>query len=440
MKGVTHMERTIKKVEFPAPKRLDVKRVAAYARVSTGKDAMLHSLSAQVSYYSDLMQRHSGWLYCGVYADEALTGTKDGRENFQRLLAACRNGEVDMVITKSISRFARNTVTLLQSIRELKELGVDVFFEEQNIYTMSADGELMLTILASYAQEESRSASENQKWRVRKGFERGELINWRFMFGYEISKNGVTINPEEAAIVRNIYRRFLEGESLSAIARHLTESGVKGTLNGSWTRTEQIRNILSNEKYTGNALLWKSFRNNHIEKKQRPNRGELPMFYAEGTHPAIIDDETFAAAQARLTEISARSEHWARPSRSAFSGLIVCGQCGQKYKRVKNHQYFAWNCSACQNHGKAACPGLQIREEVLRCAAAEALGLPEYDEAATQEQIASVVSGSDHVLTFSLKDGRIVPIEWRNPSRTESWTPEMKAEVSRRTKEQRRKQ
>ena len=160
------MERTIKQVIFPTPRPIEVTRVAAYARVSSGKDAMLHSLSAQVSYYSNLIQRHPGWLYCGVYADEALTGTKDSRENFQRLLAACRNGEVDKVITKSISRFARNTVTLLQSIRELKELGVDVFFEEQNIHTMSADGELMLTILASYAQEESRSASENQKWQA----------------------------------------------------------------------------------------------------------------------------------------------------------------------------------------------------------------------------------------------------------------------------------
>lgn len=192
------MERTIKRVEFVAPRRIDVLRVAAYARVSTGKDAMLHSLSAQVSYYSNLIQKHPGWLYCGVYADEALTGTKDNRDNFQRLLEACRAGEIDMVITKSISRFARNTVALLESIRELKELGVDVFFEEQNIHTMSSDGELMLTILASYAQEESRSASENQKWRVRKGFEKGELLNWRIVLGYDIGKDGIKAKFLEA--------------------------------------------------------------------------------------------------------------------------------------------------------------------------------------------------------------------------------------------------
>ena len=143
------MARTIQQISFPAPMRPSLKRVAAYARVSSGKDAMLHSLSSQVSYYSALIQKHTGWLYCGVYADEAFTGTKDGRDGFQSLLAECRAGNIDMVITKSISRFARNTVTLLETVRELKALGVDVYFEEQNIHTMSSDGELMMTILAS---------------------------------------------------------------------------------------------------------------------------------------------------------------------------------------------------------------------------------------------------------------------------------------------------
>ena len=167
------MERIVIQRHFPKASIPKLKRVAAYERVSCGKDAMLHSLSAQVSYYSDLIQNHSGWQYVGVYADEALTGTRDNRENFQRLLVDCRAGKIDMVITKSISRFARNTITLLETVRELKTMGVDVFFEEQNIHSLSADGELMLTILASYAQEESLSVSENQKWRVRHNFENG---------------------------------------------------------------------------------------------------------------------------------------------------------------------------------------------------------------------------------------------------------------------------
>lgn len=168
------MERIVEQVHSAIPLKAQRKRVAAYARVSSGKDAMLHSLSAQVSYYNDLIQSRSDWLYCGVYSDEAITGTKTERRGFQSLLADCRAGKLDMVIVKSISRLARNTVTLLETVRELKCLGVDVFFEEQNIHTMSADGELMLTILASYAQEESLSVSENQKWRVRKNFSEGK--------------------------------------------------------------------------------------------------------------------------------------------------------------------------------------------------------------------------------------------------------------------------
>ena len=181
------MERIVQRVgNIPAqPKAL---RVAAYARVSSGKDAMLHSLSAQVSYYSNLIQNHPGWLYCGVFADEALTGTKENRAKFQCLLTECRAGNIDLIITKSISRFARNTVVLLQTVRELKSLGVDVYFEEQNIHSMSADGELMLTILASYAQEESLSASENQKWRIKKNFEdgkpwSGQILGYRYENG-----------------------------------------------------------------------------------------------------------------------------------------------------------------------------------------------------------------------------------------------------------------
>ena len=202
------MTRKIEQVRFAesAPKK---KRVAAYARVSSGKDAMLHSLSAQVSYYSDYIQSN-GWEYAGVYADEAITGTKDKRDGFQKLLTECRNGNVDMVITKSISRFARNTVTLLTTVRELKELGVDVYFEEQNIHTTSADGELMLTILASYAQEESLSVSENMKWRIKKNFEDGKPWSG-FVLGYRCENGQYVVVPEEAEVVRRIYREYLEG-------------------------------------------------------------------------------------------------------------------------------------------------------------------------------------------------------------------------------------
>lgn len=311
------MERVIERVDFQIPMQPKALRVCAYARVSSGKDAMLHSLSAQVSYYNSLIQSHADWLYCGVFSDEAITGTKSQRDGFQRMLASCRAGEIDLVITKSISRFARNTVTLLQTVRELKSLGVDVFFEEQNIHTMSADGELMLTILASYAQEESLSASENQKWRIRKAFENGELANLRFLFGYNITANGIQVNEKEAAIVREIFTRFNGGESLSAISRDLNGRGCERTFGGTWC-ADRIRNLLSNEKYTGNALLQKQYRKNHIDKKLVPNRGELPMYYVAGSHEPIIDQAAFDTAQVRLNELSRQAEKREKPTRSTI--------------------------------------------------------------------------------------------------------------------------
>ena len=305
------------------PRLVAQKKVAAYARVSTGKDAMLHSLSSQVSYYSNLIQGHEGWIYAGVYSDEALTGTKESRDGFQKLLSDCRAGKVNMILTKSISRFARNTVTLLETVRELKAMEVDIFFEEQNIHTMSAEGELMLTILASYAQEESLSASENQKWRIRKGFENGELLNWRFLFGYCVSKDGIKIDEETAPVVREIFSRVIAGESFGAISRDLNRRGIPCTLGGKWC-AQRIRETVGNEKYTGNALLQKSYRNNHLEKKKRVNTGELPMFYAEGTHPAIIDNDTFNAAQAVLQRMQEAAKERPRPQKCEFTGKIYC--------------------------------------------------------------------------------------------------------------------
>lgn len=295
------MSRIVEQVNFNIPKPPKATRVAAYARVSSGKDSMLHSLSSQVSYYSEMIQSHPGWIYCGVYADEALTGTKEDRENFQCLLEQCRLGNIDMVITKSVSRFARNTVTTLETVRELKQIGIDIFFEEQNIHTKSADGELMLTILASYAQAESLSASENQKWRVQRAFENGELMNFRLMFGYSISKDGITINPSEAEIVREIFHRAIAGETLNSIAVDLNHRGVETTLGGKWTSI-RIRTMLENEKYTGNALLMKRYRNNHLGKKLIKNKGERQQYYAEETHEAIIDEDNFYESAETSTE------------------------------------------------------------------------------------------------------------------------------------------
>ncbi len=419
------MKRTVQQVDFMIPAQPKAKKVAAYARVSTGKDTMLHSLSAQVSHYSKIIQQHPGWLYCGVYADEALTGTKDTRADFQRLITDCRAGQIDLVITKSISRFARNTVTLLQTVRELKILGIDVFFEEQNIHTLSADGELMMTILASYAQEESLSASENMKWRIRKGFERGEMMGLRFLYGYTIKKGVVTINPAQAEIVREVFRRFNAGETMGSIAADLNERNIKGVRGGSWSQ-QRIRDVVTNEKYLGNALLQKTFVNNHLEKKQVKNRGELPQYYAEGTHDAIIDEATFAAAQERAALLQQAADERPRPTRSVFSGMIRCPKCGKNYKRGKHGDRVFWNCSTYLTKGAAVCKCSQIPEPLLYRAAAEALGLAEFDPDAFVSKITAVEACDDNTLVFYFKDGTQSVKRWQHRSRAESWTPEMK--------------
>lgn len=420
------------------PKLEQPKRVAAYARVSSGKDAMLHSLSSQVSYYSNLIQRHSGWLYVGVYSDEALTGTKENRDGFQRLLTDCRAGKVNMILTKSISRFARNTVTLLETVRELKAMEVDIFFEEQSIHTISAEGELMLTILASYAQEESLSASENQKWRVRKGFENGELLNWRFMFGYRISKNGIEIDPDTASIVREIFDRVVAGETFGTISRDLNKRGISGVLGGKWC-VQRIRDIVGNEKYTGCAMLQKHYRNNHLEKKKCVNTGELPMFYAEETHPAIIEKDTFEVAQAVLQRIREAANGRPRPQKSEFTGKIYCPFCGKNYKRNTSNGSVGWNCSTYLSQGKAYCHGKKIPETTLRTVCAKVLGLDEYSPSAFTAQIDRIEVPKDNHLRFIFKDGSTVNRVWTDRSRRESWTAEMRHAAAERTRRQRRK-
>lgn len=430
------MPRTVNRVPF-APKLERKKRVAAYARVSTGKDAMLHSLSSQVGYYSEFIQKQSDWEYAGVYADEALTGTKESRDEFQRLLNDCRTGRIDMILTKSISRFARNTVTLLKTVRELKSLGVDIFFEEQNIHTMSAEGELMLTILASYAQEESLSASENQKWRIRKGFENGELVNLRFLFGYCISKDGIEIDEDTAPIVREVFDRVIAGESFSAISRDLNARGSTCKLGGKWC-APRIRETVANEKYTGNAMLQKRYRNNHLEKKLLRNTGELPMFYAEGTHPAIIDMDTFEAAQVVLQKKAETTKNRQRPQKSEFTGKIHCPFCGKAYKRNTSKGSVGWNCSTYLSQGKAACHGKRIPEATLKAVCAEVLGTEEYIVGVFADAVERIEVPEDNHLRFIFKDGSVAERTWADRSRRESWTPEMRQAAAERTRQRRK--
>ena len=398
-----------------APKLEQRKRVAAYARVSSGKDAMLHSLSAQVSYYNNLIQNHSGWEYVGVYADEAKTGTKDSREDFQRLLADCRAGKVDMVITKSISRFARNTVTLLETVRELKAIGVDVYFEEQNIHSMSGDGELMLTILASYAQEESLSASENQKWRIKRNFENG--IPWRgYMYGYRMVNGRYEIVPEEADIVRRIFADHGDGKGYTAIARQLNDENIPSPMGKTWCASV-IRKLLSNYAYTGNLLLQTTYRENHITKKTLINKGERPMYHATETHDAIIDMPDFRSTQ---EEKARRADHFTKGPKGPnkvypFTGKLICAGCGKHYRRKITAGGPVWICPTFNTLGKAACPSKQIPEPILMDTAAEAMELDAFVAEALPNRLTAVRVENGNVLVFCFADGTeaVTLCRWR---------------------------
>ena len=400
------MQKSIRTIqaEPTLPKRL---RVAAYARVSCDKDTMLHSLAEQVSKYSRMIQSNTAWEYAGVYADEGITGTKEDRPEFQRLLADCRAGKIDMIITKSISRFARNTVTLLITVRELKLLGIDVFFEENKIHSLQAEGEVLLTILSSYAQAESFSASENTKWRIRKGFERGEVMNWRFMYGYNITKDSVEIDEAEAAVIREVFGRARDGESFRGICRDLNDRGIRGLLGGKWS-TAYLYQVLSNEKYAGNALLQKTFVNNHIDKKVVRNNGELPRVFVEGSHPPIIDQATFDAVQVIIARNKAKRAGKKPPEQCEITG---------------------WNCSTYMAEGKAKCHGKKIPDTTLRSLITELLGMPEYDAGTFSELIDSIYSYEGNRLVFAFRDGTVREATWKDRSRAESWTPEMKAKA-----------
>ena len=417
---------SVKQVLPAKAPELKTVRVAAYARVSSGKDAMLHSLSAQISGLRDFIQRRPGWTFAGVYADEALTGTRDDRPEFQRLLRDCREGKIDLIVTKAISRFARNTVTLLKTTRELKELGISVYFQKEGIYSDRGQGEMILTLLAAVAQEESRAVSDNCKWRIHNRFKNGELVNLRFLYGYKVKKGSIEIEPFEAQVVRDVFQAYLAGQGCAAIARSLIARGVQTTFGGEWT-ANRVMVMLKNEKYAGNALLQKKFVINHITKKETLNRGQLPRYSALGTHPAIIELEVFDEAQ-RLIEVNRARNNvsTATPATYPFTGKIECGNCEKFFRRGAFHGKPKWSCATYLRKGRDACPAKQIPEETLQEIAAHVLDTATFDADAFEASIVKVLVTGQTALRFIFRDGREKEATWNNRSRSASWTAEMK--------------
>lgn len=407
-------------IVIPPKKDLGIKflNVCAYARVSCGKDAMMHSLSAQISYYQTYIQQKQNWRFCGVYADEAATGTRDNRERFQAMLEECRKGNIDFIVTKSITRFARNTVTLLRTVRELKDLGINIYFEEQNINTLSADGEVMLTLLASYAQEESRSASENQKWRVLVNFKQGKP--WCCtMLGYRNKKGKFYIVEREAEIVRWIYKSYLEGKGATLISNELAARGEVGR-KGLLFSKSGVEKILRNYAYTGNLILQTTYRENYLTKVRKQNDGQLPMYHVEETHEPIIDLATFKKVQAEIARRKEVFEPKHEKGRYPFTGLIKCEQCGKGYRRKTTTARIVWICSTFNTRGKAYCDAKQIPETALEEITAD------LDLSTVKE----ILAAKGNRLTFIFKDGREEVRYWKVHSRRESWTKEMRQQAS----------
>ncbi len=279
------------------------KRVGAYARVSTDSDDQLSSYEAQCDYYTRYIKSRPDWEFVGLYADEGISGTNTKhRDRFNAMIADALNGKIDLIITKSVSRFARNTVDSLTTVRKLKEKGVEVYFEKENIYTLDSKGELLITIMSSLAQEESRSISENVTWGKRKLFADGKVtLPYSSFVGYRKGANGLPeIEPEGAKIVRRIYTEFLNGRTARQIADGLSADGVPTPRRAKMWRCTTIISILTNEKYKGAALLQKSFTVDFLTKKMKPNEGEVPQYYIENSHPAIIDPVEFDLVQAEM--------------------------------------------------------------------------------------------------------------------------------------------
>lgn len=407
-------------------------RVAAYARVSSDKDAMLHSLSSQVSYFSKMIQSHDSWKYVGVYSDEGMTGTKIKRDGFQRMIRDAKAGKIDIIVTKSLSRFARNTVDCLKTIREMKAINVDIFFEEQNIHTLSANGEFLISLLAGYAQEESRQCSENTLWRVRKNFKEGKPYGGSSMLGYKLEKGRFTVVPEEAEIVRRIFDLYLAGNGFCKIARILTNEGIKSYTGKAWNKST-LGEIISNVTYTGNLHLQKTYRENHMTKKTMRNKGEKPLYIVEGNHEPIISQEIFDKAQ-EIRKVKAVGKNGKRNGPAyPFTGLIYCGECGHLFKHKVTKYYESWCCSQYDELGKAYCASKKIRDDVLRKACADALGIDSFDETTFKENIRRIDAFNGNRLVFHFINGISKEVIWDNPSRRDSWTDEMKLKAKERS-------
>ena len=367
-------------------------RVAAYCRVSTKQEEQLNSYGVQTRYYTEKINAEPKWTLVGIFADKGITGTSvKKRDEFNKMIRLCKHGKVDMIITKSISRFSRNTVDCLQYIRMLKELNVDVYFEEQGIHSTSPGAEFYITIFGSIAQSESENISANVRWGKDQSAKEGKVpFHYKRFLGYRKGADGTPeIDPDEAEIIRRIYRKYLSGDSFIKIATDLNIDQIKTPSGSGQWFSATIRSILSNEKYKGDAILNKTYITDCISKKVKVNNGERPKYYVENNHPAIIDAPTFARVQeemARRAGIKKRKQVGTKTEQGRYSGkyaltdLLICGECGTPYRRctwtIKGRKKVVWRCINRLDYGKKYCrhsPSVEesILQEAIMSAIAE---------------------------------------------------------------------
>ena len=347
------------------------KRVAAYCRVSTDSEEQLNSYEAQKSYYTQKIEDSPDWEMAGIYADEGITGTSlKKRTEFKKMITACKRGHIDLIITKSLSRFARNTVDCLETVRLLKANGIGVYFEKENINTLTESSEFLITLFSGFAQAESESLSKNVAWGKAKSAEAGKVtFQYKKMLGYRRGADGQPeIVPEEAEVIKRIYHRYLDGCTLGQIKRELDEDNVPTAQGVEFWSPAIIHNILTNEKYIGDALLQKTYVTDCISKKVKKNQGERAMYYVENNHPAIISREMFDQVRNEMTRRSSKRKVLQKSGKTelgkysgkyALTELLVCGECGSPYKRVtwarNGKKRIVWRCVSRLEFGTKYC-------------------------------------------------------------------------------------
>lgn len=370
-KAVTIIPATKDKFTALPTSSIQKRRVAAYARVSTDSDEQFTSYEAQIDYYTQYIKKRDDWEFVKVYTDEGITGTSTKhREGFNEMVADALAGKIDLIVTKSVSRFARNTVDSLVTVRKLKEHHVEIYFEKENIFTFDSKGELLITIMSSLAQEESRSISENVTWGQRKRFADGKVtMPYKQFLGYERGEGGVpVINEKEAEVVRLIYKLFLQGKTATGICKQLELMSIPTPAGKTKWNQSTVMSILQNEKYKGDALLQKNFTVDFLTKKQKKNEGEVPQYYVEGSHPAIISEIDFDMVQAEIARRQTLGRSYS--GSSIFASKLICGDCGGFYGQKVWHsndtyRRIIWRCNA-KFSGKSKCVTPTLSTETVQ--------------------------------------------------------------------------